>query len=219
MVNLTLEENKLHVTPAPAEAPTVSLRLDSLRIVFLFVPETCDWRFVEATAGRNLVNLEELADEDLAELTGQASALGAEAGGFSLLLEDYTGRSASISLADVRASGVDLLGELSRHREVRRGKLAEWMRAGPGLIVTGALGDRVTLDPKGVQAIGGERMPWEELDRIECEPNPAEDLHGYRFIPRPDSASSEFSMRIPDRKAELFTAEYTFWRSVSRRQG
>ncbi len=215
MVNLSLEESRLLVTPDSAGAPTLSLRLDCLRIVFLFAPRTCRWPYIQKTDGRALANLEELSDEQMADLAGKAAALGAKASEYSLLLEDYSGRSASISLADVASSGVDLLGELSRHRAVRRDRLAEWTRSNPGLVVTGALGDRATLDPKGVRGTGSGFMPWRDLERIEMTTDAAEGLNGYRFIPRAGCASSEFSVRIPGPKAELFRAEYTFFRSLA----
>jgi len=218
MVNLTLEGDRLHIAERSEADPAVSLRLDCLRIVFLFAPETCDWRFVQPAAGRGLTNLEQLSQEDLSDLTGKASALGADAGEFSLFLEDYCGRSASISVADIGESGIDVLGELSRHREARRARLVDWTRGSPGLILTGALGDRVTLDAKGVRAGDIEFMPWRDLDRIEMESEPAEDLNDYHFFPRPGSTSSEFSVRMPGRKAAFFAAEYTFWRSLGVRQ-
>ncbi len=214
MVNLSLEENKLLVTPDSEGARTLSLRLDWLRIVFLFAPRSCRWPYVQKTDGRALANLEELSDEEMADLAAKASALGARAREYSLLLEDYSGHSTSLSLEDVAHSGVDLLGELSRYRSARRERLAGWTRSNPGLVVTGALGDHATLDPKGVRATG-KFMPWRDLDRIEMTADAGDGLSGYRFIPRAGCASSELSVRMPGPKGELFTAEYTFFRSVA----
>ncbi|MDI7277875.1 MAG: hypothetical protein QME94_17990 [Anaerolineae bacterium] len=218
MVNLTLVDTKLHVAASSEAAPTTSLRLDSLRIVVLFTPDTCDWHFVEASSGRSLANLERLSPDELSELCGKAADLGPEAGEFSLLLQDYAGHSACIPVADICESGLDLFGELTRYRDSRRARLAEWTRCPPTLIVVGAQGDGAALGQRGVRPTGGELMPWADLERVEVEPAPAQGLDGYRFVPRAGSGRSEFSVRMPSRKAELFVAEVAFWRSLGLEQ-
>jgi len=218
MISLTLQDGKLLVTLGPEPTRTVALPLNTLRKVFLFMPEKYGWYCAQTTASPRCANLDDLSDDELADLLAKLAALKAGRGKFSLLLEDYIGRCAILSLADIDESGIDLLAELGQHRRERRQKVADWTRHGPGLIMTGALGDHATLGPQGVRANTGPFMAWTELDRVEVQPDSEAELSAYRFVPKPGSASPEFSVRMGAKKAEPFMSEYTFWHSLALRQ-
>lgn len=218
MVKLALEENVLHIQEDTPPAKQISLRLDALRLVILFVPPRFKGPGVETTAQQSLVDLERPSDQDLPALLEQLSTRGAGLGETRLFLEDYRGQYASISLQDAQANGIDLLAELSRYRQVRREKLAGWARNSPGLIITGAQGDRITLNPVGARLGAADSVAWADLDRIEIKARSAEKLSAYHFIPRQEQGSQTFSVRMPEEKAALFTAECTFWRSLAGRE-
>lgn len=218
MAKLKLEESKLHVTEGITSAAKVSLPLDALRVVSLSMPERYNSPFAEKAADRNYVDLEELSDEELAELTGRLSTRRMGISRFKLFLEDYSGHYASVSLKDIRDGRVNLFEELANHRKTRREKLASWTRNVPGLIVTGVDGDMATFDLQGVRSGADQFIAWEDLDRLEVRPVKKRDLSAYHFYARRGSGRKKFVVRVPSGKAELFLAEYAFWRSLAQRR-
>jgi len=219
MVNLTLEKDKLLVTLGSEPVRTWTVRLNALRKVFLFMPGQYRWHCSRTTVGHNVANLDGLSAEDLADLLARLTALETSRDEFKLLLEDYFGHCLVLSLAEMDASGIDLLAQLDGYRQERRQKVAEWTRHGPGLIITGALGDKATLGPEGVRCGHVDPfMAWSELDRVEVRADRQAGLDAYRFVPKPGSGCHEFTVRMPTLKAQPFMAEYTFWHSRALRQ-
>jgi hypothetical protein len=218
MAKLVLEEGTLHVTEGITSAPKVSLPLDALRIVALFMPGRYSSPFAERAADRNYINLDELSTEELAELTGRLSSRRMGISRFMLFMEDYSGHYASVSLKDMRDGEVDLFAELANHRKDREEKLGHWTRNVPGLIVTGVDGEMATFDLQGIRASTEEFIPWQNLDRLEVRLLKRQDLSAYHFYARRGSGSRKFVVRIPNTKTQLFLAEYTFWRSLARQR-
>ncbi len=213
MISFTLQDGKLLVELASDPPRTWTLRLNALRKVFLFMPRKYKWHCTETTVGHSTANLDDLSAEEHADLLGKLSGVEAGRDKFDLLLEDYLGHCVILSLADIDASGIDLLGQLGEYRRERRQKAVEWTRHGPGLIITGALGDRATLGPQGARSHHTDPyMPWTDLDRVEVESDGKAGLDAYRFVPKP-GAGHAFTVRMPAQKAEPFMAEYTFWHS------
>lgn len=216
MAKLTLEEATLHIEKCPEPPATVTLSLTALRLVSLFMPPEDSLR-LGGDADLGLVDLETVTDEGLAEFVAHVATLEAEGAPCALFLEDYAGRYASISIQDIRDSGIALFEEIHRYRGQRRAKLASWAKSMLGLVVTGLQGDMVTFDLEGVRASSCQFLAWKDLDRIDVHSGPAEEST-YRFIPREGVPAEGFSGRIPARKARLLMAEHAFWRSLSRRQ-
>ncbi len=219
MINLTLQDGKLLVELGSEPPRTWTLRLNTLRKVFLFMPRKYRWHCAETTVDHSAANLDDLSAEEHADLLVKLSELEAGRDKFDLLLEDYVGHCLILSLADVDASGINLLAELGEHRRERRQKALDWTRHGPGLIITGVLGDSATLGPQGVRSRHTDPyMPWTELDRVEVERDSGAGVDAYRFVPKPGGVGHEFTVRMPAQKAEPFMAEYTFWHSQALRQ-
>lgn len=218
MMSISLQDGNLQVAQGPEPQRPLSLSLNTLRKVFLFMPKKYTWHCAPTTVGHSSVNLDDLSDDDLADLLARLSRLKADRARFNLFLENYLGRCVVLSLAEIDGSGIDLLAELGQHRQERRQRVADWTKHGPGLVITGALGDNATLGPQGVRKNPGPLMAWKELDRVEVESDAQAEHDIYRFVPKPGSASSAFTVRMPAKKAESFMAEYTFWHSLALRQ-
>jgi hypothetical protein len=186
-------------------------------MVFLFMPCSHDCPFAEPTAGYNVVNLEELSGDDLSALLEQLSDLEVDAGEAKLFLEDYAGRYALVTLQDIRESQVDLLPQLAGNRGARRDKLTDWARNAPALLFTGARGDMVAFDVRGVR-IGARFVAWADLNSVQLHAGSSDDPSAYHLIPQRGSSSDALVVRIPGPKAELFIAECTFWRSLAGRR-
>lgn len=214
MINLTLQDGKLHVELASDPPRTWTLRLNTLRKVFLFMPRKYRWHCTETTVDHSAANLDDLSAEEHADLLAKLATLETGRDKFDLLMEDYLGHCVIVSLADVDASGLDLLAQLGEHRRERRQRAADWTKHGPVLIITGALGDSATLGPQGVRIHHTDPyMPWTELDRVEVEADAKAGLDAYRFVPKPGTPGREFTVHMPSQKARPFMAEYTFWHS------
>ncbi len=211
MAKLNCEEGRLTIIEEGQPAKTLSLQLDALRVVFLLVP--AGHPLAEDGAERSFVDLDAFTADELAKLVTHLSP----EDGSRLFLEDYVGRYASISLQDAAESGVDLLAELAEHRQSRRAKLADWSRNAPGLIITGAQGDHVTLNLDGVRGSAGRFLAWKDLARVDVRGEAAAHVSKYRFVPH-RGPSRAFSVSIPRGKATLFAAEFAFWRSLAERQ-
>ncbi len=211
MARLTLEGRTLTICEDGQPPKTISLHLDALRLVFLLVP--AGHSLANEGAERSVVDLDALSHDDLTSLLARL----APADGSRLFLEDYMGRYVSVSLQDAAESGVDLLAELATHRRTRRDKLADWSRNAPGLIITGAQGDHVTLNLDGVRAGVHGFVSWADLHHVDVTGGASERLSTYRFVPIRGRAKA-FSVRMPRGKATLFAAEFAFWRELARRQ-
>lgn len=212
MAKLTLEGQTLTVTEDDQPSRKVSLPLDALRLVFLLVP--AGHSLADSDAERSFIDLDALTQDEYSDLVARLSSEpDAE---LRLFLEDYVGRYASISLQDVHESGVDLLAELGQHRSARRDKLANWSRNPPGLIITGAKGDNVTLNIDGVRAGSHGFVAWDDLARVDVRSGSADTPSTYRFVPHRGGVKA-FSVRIPRGKSTLFAAEFTFWRALAQR--
>jgi len=220
MISLALEGDRLHVEHGSLPAQNLTLRLNTLRKVFLFMPSQYTWHCAETTDSHNAANLDDLSADEFADLLARLGTVEAGRDGFRLLLEDYLGHCLVVSLAEVDASGLDLLRQLGQHRRERRQRALDWTRHGPGLIITGAKGESATLGPQGARCHHTDPyMPWADLDRVEVQPDTEAGLDAYRFVPKPGTAGREFTVRMPAEKAEPFMAEYAFWRSRALRQG
>ncbi|MGQ9682284.1 MAG: hypothetical protein ACUVX9_07100 [Anaerolineae bacterium] len=219
MVSMTLQNGKFVVAQGAESQRTFTLSPNALRKVFLFMPAEHGHRCTTMTVGQCFANLDDLSDVELAELLAGLPGSKEDRAGFRLLLESYLGHCLVLSLADVDESGIDVLAELVPHRQERRQRVVDWVRHGLGLVVTGALGDSAMLNPQGVRRNAGPLMAWEDLDRVEVEPNPQEGLDMYRFVPKRGCASRELWVRMPQSKAEPFMAEYAFWHALAMRQG
>jgi hypothetical protein len=214
MARLTLEEGTLQVTRDSPLKP-VSLRLDALRLVSLFLPGNLNWQHAETAADCGLIDLNEIDSADLAQLVEElATVEGEDAAGIRLFLEDYSGRYVTLTLPEIRESEVDLLQELAEHRRARRDRLAGWTRNVPGLIVTGLEGDMATFDLEGIRTGPDRFLSWEDLAGLEIREGAPEGPADYRLIPRRGHGARHV-VRIPRRKAQLFLAEFAFWRSLA----
>lgn len=216
MAKLTLEEATLLIEQCPESSDTVSLSFTALRLMFLFLPpehSLC----IGGDAGPGIVDLEAITDDGWAEFTAQLHALEAKGASCTLFLMDYAGRYASISLEDIRDSGIALLEEVHRYRGERWGKLADWSKNMPSLIVVGLGGDKVTFGLDGVRASADQFLAWEGLERLDVRKGPAEE-YTYCFITKQGVCGDGFSGRIPATKARVLLAECAFWRTLARRQ-
>ncbi len=217
MAKLMLDENTPTLIITRTLAPKkVSLRLDALRIVLLFMPGDRDWRYAQTTAHHALIDLNILAAADMAVLREELAEV-EEAAEIKLFLEDYAGHYATLTLQDIRESEIDLLQELAEHRRARRDRLAGWTRNVPTLIITGFDGDMATFDSEGIRVGPDSFLPWAELDQVTIQSGPEDGVAAYHLVPR-QGLQSEYVVRMPDRKGYLFLAECTFWRTLAARQ-
>lgn len=217
MAKLMLDEHTPTLKVTRTTAPkNVSLRLDALRIVLLFMPGDCDWRHAQKTAHYGLIDLNALDSTELTSLREDLAEV-EEPSEVKLFLEDYAGHHTTLTLEDLRNSEVDVMHELAEHRRTRRDKLASWTRNVPALIITGFDGDMATFDPEGVR-VGPDRfLPWEKLEQITVRDASDEGFAAYHLMPQ-SGHGAEYVVRMPERKAYLFLAECTFWRTLAEQQ-
>lgn len=213
MARLTLDERALHIKREARPKP-VSLRLQTLRLVSLFIPGSYDWNHAQEAAHYRLIDLDSLNSVEYAALVEELAAVPEEdSAEVRLFLEDYTGRHVTLTLQEIRASDIDLLEEIRDHRRERRDRLARWMRNVPDLIVTGIEGDMAIFDLDGIRTGSDRFLPWSEFGEIEAREGATEDSRVYRLRPRSGRGEGHV-VRMPRRKAHLFLAECVFWRAL-----
>lgn len=185
---------------------TVSLALDSLRMVYLFFPEEYKWRPLELEnrTQYQCVNLDRLSDEGLLDLLlflhEPKTALFMK--WFTFVLRDFHGNSTQISNKDLTRSKIDLLAQLETDRAARREKLGRWLTESPSVKM-----GNVILDSEGVRSGEKRRLTWNALGKIEVR----EDRYVH-FLPLDGSGYKRFFARVPPKELRICLAEIDFWR-------
>ncbi len=82
---------------------------------------------------------------------------------------DYRGNFAQFSLADVKESHLDVLGELRQHRAARLAARREWFKGDARVTIPGAFLAKVEMDKAGVHK-GRQDVAWQDVGTSRCRP-------------------------------------------------
>ncbi len=215
----------------------ISLPLDSLRIVTLFLPGSSKWRIFFSTSESEYINLDLLPEENfsgiikslteiwdkLSEQTDKKitdrdklSALDC----IKLYLVDYDNNFAGISLKDIKLSNVDFFEKLSSNRKERINRLEKWKGSNPEVVIKGSWGSTAVLSKEGFKK-GKNLMPWNEVDTIYEETSHSLTSMTTLYVLPKGVKSGLFSfkkfgygMRVPTKQKELYKVECNFFRNI-----
>lgn len=209
MGSIKLEGNALLIAGSKSSDPALTLHLDDLRLVFLFLPQQFKWRIISPSETQyRYLDVDALSDEEFSLLAGelrqQQTLLG---GSFLLVLKDYGGHSVTLPLKDFVQDGLDIFAELARSRGTRVAKREAWLQQSPHVTV-----NNITFDLHQAQQGTGKAVPWHALERIEINQTQSLGTNNYfHFIPL-QKGIKKFFQGVPSNQIEAFLAEIHFWR-------
>ncbi len=164
----------------------VSLALDSLRLLAVWIPESKAWRGLWSTSEQSSMLLDLLDDGSYAgatrALANPLSLLPEVVAGHRLterdrldalssievLLEDHEGRHVSLDLTQIDLSGCDLFAVLAKCRTRRRERLDAWVAGQPTKDLPGRFWGSVQLGLDGIRK-GRRLTPWSEVGQLYTE--------------------------------------------------
>jgi len=216
MTNITLEGTTLHVnTKGLFSAKTISLALDELRLVYLFLPETFKWRFIQTNVQYHYINLNTLTEESFIEL----SKLFLQQDSYTLgrtqiILKDFSDREVAISLKELTSNQINIFTQLAPFRTIGREKLSNWLRSNPQV----KFGLNMVISAAGVGYLNKSYwMPWNALDKFTIFSTGSATI--FNFIPTKASGLKQFGAGgIPVAQTQSCLAELEFWHVVGQQE-
>ena len=208
-----------------------AVALDELRNITVILPAGGKWYVLFSSRERQILPID-LTDASLAQ--GLCQTLAAECAAaydaatskvkdhkllealayVPILLVDYGDRSETLTLRDCAMSGVDVLGTALASRAQRLDRLAKWVAADGKVVLKGTFWHKATLSRAGY-ARGKKLIPWSDVDTLYVE-----NKRDFFVLPKGVKASVfglrkiGYGMRIPADKADLCTAECSFFRAA-----
>ncbi len=198
-----------------------ALALEALRLVYLLVDTSSRWYVVTSSKGMSSIDLDAMGDESFEGLQAVLAATIMESKpshltGGRLVLADYDGGSAIISLADVKRQNLPILESLVRSRDARRKRRDVWLAGDPVVELAGRFGGKAVLTAEGFTR-GKRRIAWAEVGKIQTETHTAAGT-SLLVLPRGRSGGIydlkryRYSLRfIPSKLEDLYSVECAFW--------
>jgi hypothetical protein len=203
-----------------------SLALDALRLVSLMIDASSRWYVVTTSTGISSIDLDAVDDEEYKRIYSELAMMllksrDSELECCRIILADYDGGSAVVSLKDVRRQNLPIFESLGRHRQARRDRRARWLENDPRVELVSVFGSTAILTKEGFVR-GRRQIAWNQVGKIQIE------VYGLRtdllILPRGRSGGifdlkrRRYSLNfIPKKLKELYSAECFFW--LDRRRG
>jgi hypothetical protein len=211
MAKLEIENNILRVRTGLLSSQRFAH--DSIRLLFLIVPDSFKWFVIRSVKTRSFVNLDPVSDDEFSKTSATASDLletvDAKAlSTASVIVADYEGHFAQSSLKDVKECSKDVVE-----------RLKTWLDGDPEVPLKGRLWYRAFVDKEGY-AIGDELLVrWDEAETVQVETVG----FGCCFYVLPKGvrggmfglSKGKYGISIAPSQGDLFTAECTFWRLLA----
>ncbi len=213
MATILLEGTCLNiVSKGLFSSKTVSLPLDSLRLIYLFLPETFKLRIVQTNVQYHYVNLGPLANEayvELSVLLSQQDAYNRER--IHIVLKDFSGQEATISLKELTSNGINLFPHFAQYRRARNQKLNTWLQGNPHV----KFGLNMVIGADGIGTPNKSYwMTWNALDKFTIFSTGSATI--FNFIPTKASQIKQFGAGgIPVAQTQSNLAEIDFWRALA----
>jgi hypothetical protein len=212
MTKITLEGAVLNVsTKSLFSTKTVSLPIDSLRLVYLFLPKSFQWRIVQTNVQYRYINLHTLSEESFLEL----SKLLLKQDSYNLertqiVLKDFSDQEVTMSLKELAADQINIFPQFAQYRSMLREKLANWLRGDPQV----KFGLNMIISATGVGYPNKSYwMPWNALDKFTMFSTGSATI--FNFIPTKASGLKQFGAGgIPIAQTQSWLAELEFWRAL-----
>ena len=218
---IALEGTRLTFRRGRFSSETVSLSLDSLRLVYLFFPTQFKWRLIRPSQYHyQYQDLDALSEDAFSELYAALSQQHRFLmGDFLFVLADFEGHVVTVSWKRLADSGIDLMTELRRHRAVRRERLTRWLQGNPSSTIVSKWAIfriDVSLNVAGIAWSHRRFIPWDALQdiKIHQHKSPLGDTCQFWFIPAKASGLKEINITgVSAKQTEACLAEFNFWRS------
>ena len=212
MSNISFEGNILSVsTKSLFSTKTISVSLDSLRLTYLFLPDSFKWLVLQTKVQYRFVNLDTLTEEEFSEISKQIQRQDSyNLAKTFVILKDYADHQVSLSLKDLADDHVDLFPILAQNRAASREKQNTWLQDNPlvkfGLNkVIGAAGIG-TADKK-------YWMPWDSFEKFTVYSNGSATI--FNFMATKASKIKQFGASgIPVEQTKCWLAELDFWQNL-----
>jgi hypothetical protein len=182
-------------------------------LVYLFLPETFQWRVVQTHVQHRYVNLERLSDPEYAEICDAISRLDPYSSGKThLVLKDFSEVSATISYQDLASNHTLLLPELDKYRSSRHELLDRWLETKPQV----KFGLNMKIDANGIGMPNSKYwVTWNALEKYTLVSTQSASI--FNFIPTKASRINQFGAGgIPAALTQAWLAEIDFWQTVYR---
>lgn len=197
-----------------------------LRYVSVLLPGSGWTVLVHSSQTRSCIDLDLLSEAEHAALCAQLTqrakkgGLLAGLGEIVFCLADYRGNHAQFSLADVKQSRLDVLGELGKHRGARLAARREWFGGDARVTLPGAFFGSMEMDRAGVH-MGRQHVAWKDVGTVQVHTVNGIAAHFY-VIPQGVSSGAysfskgKYGMNISVGRADMYTCEANFWRLSAR---
>lgn len=205
----------------------ITLSMDSLRLVYLFLPESVkSWFVVSSTSGIESYDLDSVSNDNIESMTRKFDDMIRQESyfklaGIKLCLADYNNRGTIVPFKYFKSCKVDIFSHLLRYRRERVTRREEWLKTNPEVELRGVMGQRATVDAKGFRR-GKKSIGWKDVGEIQLDTN---NLNTHLLIVPKGVGSGFFSMKkykyfltVQQSKKVLYVAECNFWRSLLEEQ-
>lgn len=219
MANIVLEGACLSITSKGLfSTKAVSISLDSLRLIYLFLPETFKWRVVQTNVQYRYINLETLSDESYSEISNLLLQQDSYSlGNTHIVLKDFSGQEVSTSFKALASNRIDLLSELTQYRIIRGEKLGIWLLGNPQVKFARPpmIGAGYIISVSGIGTSDkGYWIPWDALEKFTIFSTRSSTI--FTFIPTKASKIGKFGAAFPLEQTHSWLAEFEFWRTLAR---